>query len=105
MKVKVTNTMARALTNHARNNNHPYKFTVINCGQRDYSIHIGDPFTAFDYGDYSVKTGLFKAIRVDYSPECYALPAYLTTEYLNKLYRPGMSLNEYMESVMDCIYI
>lgn len=37
--------------------------------------------------DFDYKTGKYKAIRIDYKPNCYANPLLISTKMLNDMYR------------------
>ena len=66
-------------------------FTEFN-NAKDYEYYTGgDPWRDYDY-----KTGLYKAIKIIYNWDCYALPVYLTAESLgntcNRIKRAGLRL-------------
>ena len=52
--------------------------------------------------DFDYKAGKFKAIRIDYTPELYAMSRYITTRDLVQAYRGSDKTYEgFMKSVID----
>ena len=102
MKVKATNPMKTAI-NAALN------------GEAVASIEKLTPdvfrafidFSLFDHlEDYNTKTGLYQVIKITYPPECFAVPQYLTTKDLARIFRNSdRSYNGFFEALRDYIAI
>ena len=64
---------------------------------------------AEEYGDYDYNRGVFKYIAVMYPDEYYALPNYLTTYDLNKLFmevkHDGIVFDEFAKHVMNAMEV
>jgi len=83
MKVKVTNTMLKAI----REISGCYmKANLVKFSPDEYAVKVDyDLFR--NEQDFDYKTGMFKAIRIDYAPELYAVPRYITTRDLVQAFR------------------
>ena len=56
--------------------------------------------------DYSPRTGLFSALVVNYNPEAYAAPRFITTRDLNYIFRNSdKSYNGFFKAVTDALAI
>jgi hypothetical protein len=84
MKVKVTNAMAKeikkALSGIAEN----VTFGKMNMDLYKWNVDT-DLFSHED--DFDMNTNKFKVIRIDYPGDCYAIPAYVTTQDLVMIFR------------------
>ena len=81
MKVKVSNPMVKFLNAHING----MKFVLEKYTVDNYRITVDyDLFR--NETDYNTKTGLMSTIKVLYPNEYYAMPYYLTTRELNKLF-------------------
>lgn len=84
MRTKVSKTMAKTLNQELKNR----EFTNIDSfiyddeiGMSMYSQFID--YDTFDHeNDWDIETSRFKAIRVNYKPDCYACDRYITTNDL-----------------------
>ena len=89
MKVKVSKVFAAFINKAAKELGFNAHASVVTMSARLYRLNIGlDAWLdAEDYGDYDWGEGEYKAIRVDYPGEYYAMPKYLTTAELTKEFR------------------
>lgn len=81
MKVAATKTMAKEIQKNAVPG---ISISYIELSPDRYNFTVGDAF--YNDIDYIESKGKMRTIRVDYSPELYALPAYLTTKELNRIF-------------------
>ena len=51
-----------------------------------YEIATGETASIFN-PDCNQSTGLYNVIKIDYKWDCYALPRYLTTKELNRIFK------------------
>lgn len=84
MKIQVSKIFARFINETATETGAKFYAEVLEMSETAYkfNVNIWGP----DWIDYNPKTGKFKAIRVSYPPEFFAVPIYLTTENLNKAF-------------------
>ena len=82
MVVKVSNTMSKALGKILKNST----VSLVKMTPDKYSVTVDYDLFRHEQ-DYDIKTGLFKALMIDYNPELYALPRYLTTRDLVSIFR------------------
>lgn len=73
MKIKVSKVFAKFIEKNCPN----LSAEVVEMSQGAYSYNVGSIWDAGD--DYNPAAGKFKAIRVSYPPESYALARYLST--------------------------
>lgn len=60
----------------------------------------------YNMPDYSGKTGLFKALKVSYPADYYAMPCYLTTRILNKIFLSSDRTQDgFIKAVNDYVMI
>lgn len=109
MKVKVTKKMAKMLDTAAKDRNMSFDYREMKDNGDGYRFCIGDPWIAEEYGDYDYNRGVFKYIAVMYPDEYYALPNYLTTYDLNKLFmevkHDGIVFDEFAKHVMNAMEV
>ena len=95
MKVKVSKVFADYLNKLAKQGvldiDHAEVRTFSECG---YTLNVGDPWDAEQYGDYDYNNDEYKAIVVVYPDEYYALPKYLSTELLTTTFNWFKVTNE-----------
>lgn len=99
MRVMVTKKMVNELNKRAKDR--PYKFDYRTTDTFTYKRLINiDYWTAYDYGDYDYDKG-FKYIAVIYDGELYAMPQYITTYDLHRLFVKGDTIDTYCKRVVD----
>ena len=101
MKVKVTQTMAKAMQKAMPE----YSISVVKFSPDGYRMNVDyDLFN--NETDYSYKTGKFSAIRIGYPASYYAMPQYITTKQLVKCFNHSdKTLNGFLASVKDFVEI
>lgn len=102
MKIEVTKKMVNVLNKAAKESGAEMKFIFETMTERAYSIYVNALASGRDY-DY--EKGVFKVIKVLYPDEYYAMPNYLATEDLEKLYRNGDDLNAYTARVINAMEV
>lgn len=81
MKVRVSNPMRKYLQEQIPE----YKFYLLKMGIDQYRISVDlDIFE--NESDYSPEKNEMKVLQIVYPSEYYAMPAYLTTRQLNRLF-------------------
>lgn len=93
MKLTITKTFVKELNKALKKNNVPYTAIYTPCNYSTCSI------------DYDSKTKQYKCIGIHYPPEYYAIPQYLTTYDLNRVFIPGDTIETYMQRLIDYIAI
>lgn len=82
MKIKVTKVFAKFIKANCAN----IEAEVVEMSHASYTYNVGSIFDAGD--DYNPATGKFKAICVNYPPEWYASPRYISTaQILDEFHR------------------
>lgn len=82
MQIKITNKMVQMLKKALPD----YDFKIVKLNRREYATMVHyDIFTAMDHGDYDYANDIYKAIRVLYPANYYALPNYITSKELKEL--------------------
>lgn len=105
MKIAATKKMATTISEAARAAGMPYAIELVKIPHDVYSWVVGgDPWDACDWGDYD-SSGRLKVIKVTYPAEYYAMPGYLTTKELNRLYMAGDTITTYAARVLEAIEI
>ena len=84
MKIKVSKVFAKFINDTAKQLGFKCEASVVTMGERGYRLNVGDLFDAEDYGDYDWVTGEYKAIRIVYPSNYYAMARYLTTAQLSR---------------------
>ena len=101
MKVKATKAMTKYLNDHIEN----ITFTLEKLTEAAYRMQV-DIDTYLNEIDYSIKTGLFSVIKVSYPGEYYAMPRYLTTKDLNRIFaRSDHTAEGFIKAVLSDIEI
>ena len=95
MKVKVTYPMLKLLKNALPD----YSVSLVKMPIDLYRAMVDfDEYS--NYKDYSYKTEKFSVIRIDYPAEYYAMPQYLTTNILSKIFRSSdHTMNGFIDAV------
>lgn len=73
MKIKVTKVFAKFIESNCAG----LEVDVVEMSESAYNYNVGSIFDAGD--DYNPATGKYKALCVNYPPECYAPPRYIST--------------------------
>jgi hypothetical protein len=89
MKVKVSKVFAKFINDTAKELGFKCEASVVTMSERGYRLNVGldAMLDAQDNGDYDWGEDEYKAIRLDYPEEYYAMPQYLTTASLNREFR------------------
>lgn len=86
VKVMVSKVMAKTLNEEFTKRGLKFcKFEYRECGCREYEIRV-NMYPIQHMNDWIDSKSKFKYIVVWYNPNCYALPKYLTTRDLAKLF-------------------
>jgi hypothetical protein len=86
MKIKVTKVFAKFIESNCPK----LSAEVVEMSANSYGYNVGSIFDAGD--DYDPATGKFKAIRVNYPPEWYASPRYISTaQILEEFHRNNVT--------------
>ena len=105
MKIQVSKKMVTELNKAAKKARAPFKFYYSQCTPEEYAVCVNyDVWSNADY-DFNGENGLMRFISVKYAPELYAVPQYLTTILLNKIFYNGMNAAEYFNAVIDYVSI
>ena len=84
MKIKVSKAMAKFINECAKEMGFKVSAKVVEYGMNEYKWNVDyDLFRAYDYGDYDVCKGTYKAILLTYPASYYAASVHLTTYQLN----------------------
>ena len=87
LKIKATKSMADAINEFFRQKNlYGYSAKVERLNELQFAISV-DPNIYMHECDYSEKTELFTVLKISYSAEYYAIPKYLTSYSLLRIYR------------------
>ena len=104
MKVQVSKTMVKALNQYAKTIRAPFEFYYSSAPTDYYRAHICyDPF--LNEYDFNFETGEFKYITVRYDCELCAIPQYLSTRELNKIFYRGDTAETFFKRVCDYVSI
>lgn len=82
MFIKVSNPMIKVMKKAIPE----YRFKIITLSPESYELHI-DFDLMRNTSDFDWNKRVFKAIQVLYPPERYALPRYITTRDLHRIYK------------------
>lgn len=93
MRLAITKAFTKELNKAFKAHNLPYTAQFLYC---DYSP---------DIMDYDSRIGKYKTIMVEYPPEYYAMPMYLTGCDLRIAYTPGDTIETYFASLLTYIEI
>lgn len=85
MLVKVTTPMYKILRSHIQESFPGYSITIEKFNPDTYARYV-DADIYRNEVDYSPKTGKFSVLRVQYPDEYYAMPSYITTRDLARLF-------------------
>ena len=84
MKIKVSKVFAK----HIEKVLPEYTVRVIELSDDNYQALVGESvYTAEQWGDFNEKTRGTKVIKIEYAPEDYASPRYLSTYEINKIFK------------------
>lgn len=101
MKVKASQVMVKELKKHIQE----YSITLEKLSERAFSLYVDIDSYKHD-ADYNINTGLFNVIKVSYPYECYAMPKYITTADLLKVFKNSdKTLNGFIESFKEYVAI
>ena len=82
-----------------------YEFNYIELSRRDYSILVDYDLLKYET-DYNCENDRFRVIVLNYPPEYYAAPLYITTNLLVKCFRNSdHSLSDFLNALQDEIII
>lgn len=82
MKVQVTKTLCKELKKNIKS----FDIEYIELPLNQYKSTID--FDIYDHEiDYNFEKGVFKAFKIIYPYDCYALPQYITTKDLKRLFK------------------
>jgi hypothetical protein len=89
MKIKVSKVFADFINKTAKELGFKAEAKVVTMSERGYCLNVGLDAAqdAENYGDYDWRKDEYKAIRVCYPYEYYAMPRYLTTAALVREFR------------------
>lgn len=93
MRIQATKKFTSELNRALRAEKMPYHAHFIEC---DYSACSAD---------YNAKTGRYNCVMIEYPPEYYAIPQYLTTYDLIREYRPRDTIQTYFRRLIQAIEI
>ena len=101
MKVMVSNPMVKLLNDH---------ISGVIFSLEKYSRETYERFVDFDLfsnmNDYNSAKGIFKVIKVSYPTEYCAMPGYLTTRELNKIFtHSDHTMSGFIKSVKSQVEI
>ncbi len=105
MKIQVSKVMVKALNEYARDMGRVEHFTYNTCNWDTYRLHVNSDILNNAVHDYISSTGVMKYITVTHPSNYYAADAYLSTRDLNRVFEPGMTYSEFMESVFNYVAI
>lgn len=98
MKVKVTKKMVNELNKALKDK--PVEFDYRELDVDSYRFHVNsDYFQAYDWGDYDYNKSMFRYIAVIYPAEYFAFNKTLTTYDLNRIFRSGMTFDDFAKAV------
>ena len=83
MKVKATKTMVKELKKHLPEG---YNITLEKMSERQFALYV-DINTYNHEHDYNINDGKFSVIKIIYPYEYYAMPKYITTKDLSKIFK------------------
>lgn len=88
MKVKATAAMAKAIRENC-NSAGLYSVECVKLSAESYrwNVSCNTCFYGYEGNDYDTKTGKYKAIRIEYPAEYFAMPRYLSTYDLHRVYK------------------
>ena len=99
MKVKVTKVMTSEINKYFKKNGIGYTAYFVEYTPNEYSIYVGSTMCHED--DYDWTKNVMKAIKIAYPDSYYAMPRYLTSNDLYKLFR---KCNKTLEGFMKELY-
>lgn len=102
MKVMISKVMAKMLNEEFEKRGLKFcEFEYRECGCREYGVRV-NMYPIQHMRDWIDSKSKFKYIAVWYNPHCYALPRYLTTNDLVKLFRESDgTLNGFVNAVRN----
>lgn len=101
MKVQATKVMAAALSEAIKETGKNWSFSLVKLSERAYNLNVGS--SIYPEIDFDWNTEKFKVILLSYSPNDYAMPAYITTPDLVKICRSYAckSVNDLAAAIAD----
>jgi hypothetical protein len=101
MKLKATNTLAKFLNENIKG----VEIKKIELTQNNYRAYVD--FDIFDHeNDYNINNNTFNVLVVNYPSNYYAMPTYLTTNDLIKLYnKSNKTTQDLIEKIKEYIEI
>lgn len=100
MRVQATKTMAREIKKQTG-----FSATLEKFSPERYEVIVDYDLLANEE-DYNWGDRLFSAIRIDYPAEFYAIPRYLSTRDLRRIFRESdKTFNGFFEAVKNAIEI
>lgn len=104
MNVQVSKTMTNAINEYFKQNGIPYAAIYETMSRNAYALNV-DMFD-FNGDDYLPQTDKMRAIKILYPVEDYALPRYITTRELVRVFRKSnKTLAGFMGNLCDEIAI
>jgi hypothetical protein len=101
MKLKATNTLAKFLNENIKG----VEIKKIELTQNNYRAYVD--FDIFDHeNDYNINNNTFNVLVVNYPSNYYAMPTYLTTNDLIKIYsKSNKTTQDLIEKIKEYIEI
>lgn len=91
IKIKASNKIAKIMSEALPD----YDFKLIKLDERSYKLKVDyNIFNAMDYGDYDYKNNCYKAIRVRYPDEYYAMDNYISSKEIIDIYKSNEVKNK-----------
>lgn len=104
MQVAATKKMTRVLNSAYSESG--YSFTYTEMSRRYYENSVNYRAWLENGADYIPDRDVYRVIRLDYPPEYYALPRFITTADLSKCFRASDgSLSDFLDNLQDEIII
>lgn len=105
MKVQATKTMTKAINDFLKENGERMRAIYETMSRRAFEINVDFDFWDNER-DYLPASDKMRAVKIVYPVEYYAMPRYLTSAALVKLFRKSdKSYNGFMREVLDEISI
>lgn len=104
MLVKVTKKMTATLNKAEKDKQMRFEYCELPVQAYERTVTY-DVFRSYDWGDFDDAKSVFRFIKVNYPAECYALPKYLTTYDLHKMFRSGMTVDDFTSEVISCVAV
>ena len=107
MKIKCTLTFAKTMQKEFDKNEKTkdYKIELLKLTDEQYSYWVDFDGKSMDF-DYNWGTGIWQVLKIIYPQEYYAIPQYLTTRDLHKIYKDSdKTYSGFVNALIDYIEI